>query len=53
LLLMMKKNNVRHTVQDLLLYKDGIMAKKWGSNVSEVCPHRLGASNWEKCRSLH
>jgi hypothetical protein len=50
--LMLKKNSIHHTFWDLLLYQDGIQAEEWGSNLSEVYPHHLGASNWEKHRSL-
>jgi hypothetical protein len=49
----MKKNSVHYTFLDLLLYQDGIRAEERGSNLSEVYSHHLGASDWDKHRSLH
>jgi hypothetical protein len=34
---------------DLLLHQDGIRAEEWGSDISEVHSHHLGASNRKEC----
>jgi hypothetical protein len=34
--LMMKKNNIHHTIQDFLLHQDGLRAKEWGAHTRSV-----------------
>jgi hypothetical protein len=51
--LTINKNSVHHTIQNLLLHKDGVRPQEWGSYILEGHSHCLGNSNRAKHRGVH
>jgi hypothetical protein len=44
-----EKNNIYHSIWNLLLHKDGVRSQEWGSYISEGHSDHLGNSNRKKC----